>query len=449
MADRIKILVVDDDPDLLKLLQIRLNAAGYETLAAENAESAIAKLAMVRPHLVITDLCMPGMDGMALFEQIRASHPNLPVIILTAHGTIPDAVAATRLGVFGFLTKPFDSRGLLAEVEKAVRLSAGPLEPANADWRKAITTQSPLMEDLLGKARLVAEGDASVFIHGESGTGKELLARAIHAASPRRDKPFVAVNCGAIPEQLLESELFGHTKGSFTGAIESRKGLFRTADHGTLFLDEIGDMPIALQVKLLRVLQEKQVHPVGAAEAIAMDVRIISASHRDLKAEVAAGNFREDLFYRLNVVSLTVPTLAERREDIPLLANHFLQTLSAKYHKSINSFSPDVMEMLVSSSWPGNVRQLLNVVEQAVALCTTSLIPADLIRDAIHKEEEQLASFDEARKRFEREYLVQLLKITQGNVTQAARLAKRNRTEFYKLLQRHQLDPAFFKTPQS
>jgi two-component system response regulator GlrR len=445
----IKVLVVDDDPDLLKLLKIRLDASGYETLTAENGAAGVAKLAMIRPHVVITDLCMPGMDGMALFEQIRATHPNLPVIILTAHGTIPDAVAATRRGVFGFLTKPFDSRTLLAEVEKAVRLSAGAIAPSNADWRKAIATQSPQMEDLLGKARLVAEGDASVFIHGESGTGKELLARAIHAASPRRDKPFVAVNCGAIPEQLLESELFGHTKGSFTGAIESRKGLFRTADRGTLFLDEIGDMPLALQVKLLRVLQEKQVHPVGAAESIAMDARIISASHRDLKAEVAAGNFREDLFYRLNVVTLTLPTLTERREDIPLLANHFLQTLATKYNKSIGSFSPEVMEMLVSATWPGNVRQLLNVVEQAVALCTTAIIPADLIRDAIHKEEEQLASFDEARKRFEREYLVQLLKITQGNVTQAARLAKRNRTEFYKLLQRHQLDPAFFKTPHA
>lgn len=449
MDAQIKVLVVDDDPDLLKLLKIRLDASGYETLTAENGEAGVAKLSMVRPHVVITDLRMPGMDGMALFEQIRATHPNLPVIILTAHGTIPDAVAATRRGVFGFLTKPFDSRSLLAEVEKAVRLSAGPVDPTNADWRKAIATQSPQMEDLLGKARLVAEGDASVFIHGESGTGKELLARAIHAASPRRDKPFVAVNCGAIPEQLLESELFGHTKGSFTGAIESRKGLFRTADHGTLFLDEIGDMPLALQVKLLRVLQEKQVRPVGAAESIAMDVRIISASHRDLKAEVAAGNFREDLFYRLNVVTLTLPTLAERREDIPLLANHFLQTLATKYNKSIGSFSPEVMEMLVSAAWPGNVRQLLNVVEQAVALCTTSIIPADLIRDAIHKEEQQLTSFDDARKRFEREYLVQILKITHGNVTQAARLAKRNRTEFYKLLQRHQLDPAFFKTPQS
>jgi len=441
-----KILVVDDDPDLRRLLQIRLDAAGYETLTAENAEAGIARLSMARPHLVITDLRMPGMDGMALFEQIRAAHPNLPVIILTAHGTIPDAVAATRQGVFGFLTKPFDSRSLLAEVATAVRHSAAPVATEGAEWRKAITTQSPLMEDMLSKAYLVAAGDASVFIHGESGTGKELLARAIHAASPRRDHAFIAVNCGAIPEQLLESELFGHTKGSFTGAIEARKGLFRTADRGTLFLDEIGDMPIALQVKLLRVLQEKQVHPVGATESIATDARIISASHRDLKAEVEAGNFREDLFYRLNVVPLAIPPLAERREDIPLLAQHFLQTLAVKYNKSINGFSPEVMEMLVSSSWPGNVRQLLNVVEQAVALCTGSIISADLIRDAIHREEAQLASFDDARKRFEREYLVQLLKITGGNVSQAARLAKRNRTEFYKLLQRHQLDPAFFKT---
>jgi len=447
METRTKLLLVDDDPDLLQLLKLRLNAAGYETLTANDAETALALLSAVRPQAVITDLRMPGMDGMALFEQIRSVSPGIPVIILTAHGTIPDAVAATRQGVFGFLTKPFDGHALLAEVEKAVRLHPAPAESAGGEWRKAILTQSPLMEDLLGKARLVAEGDASVFIHGESGTGKELLARAIHDASPRRDRAFVAVNCGAIPEQLLESELFGHTKGAFTGAVTARKGLFRTADGGTLFLDEIGDMPLALQVKLLRVLQEKRVQPIGAAESVPVDVRVVSASHRDLKAEVAAGNFREDLYYRLNVVSLVLPPLRDRREDIPLLANHFLHTLAAGYGKPITGFSPEVMDMLVTSSWPGNVRQLRNVVEQAVALCTAPLIPADLVKDAIQQEEERLATFDEARRRFERDYLIQLLKITGGNVSHAARLAKRNRTEFYKLLNRHQLDPALFKTP--
>lgn len=446
------VLIVDDDPDLLKLLSIRLTAAHYQVLTADSGEAALNQLAMARPNVVITDLRMGGMDGMALFEQIHAQNPGLPVIILTAHGTIPDAVAATQRGVFGYLTKPFEGKALLKELERAVRLGGGSAgqTPAGGDisWRKNIITQSPLMEDVLGKAQLVAAGDASVFIQGESGTGKELLARAIHDASPRRGQAFVAVNCGAIPEQLLESELFGHVKGAFTGAIRDYLGLFQVATKGTLFLDEIGDMPLPLQVKLLRVLQERQVRPVGSTQSLPIDVRIISATHRDLKSEIAAGNFREDLYYRLNVVSLSIPPLTQRREDIPLLANFFLETLAKKYNKDIRSFSPDAMELLVASAWPGNVRQLYNVVEQTVALCTTPIIPTTLMEDAIHKEAQELDSFDEARKRFEREYLVQILKITAGNVTQAARLAKRNRTEFYKLLQRHQLDPALFKLPK-
>jgi len=302
------------------------------------------------------------------------------------------------------------------------------------------------MEDVLAKARLVADSDAMVFISGESGTGKELLARAIHKASNRRERPFVAVNCAAIPEQLLESELFGHVRGSFTGAVRDHKGLFLTANQGTLFLDEIGDMPISLQVKLLRVLQDRKVRPVGATEAYDVDVRIISATHRDLEAEMAAGNFREDLYYRLNVVALQLPPLTERREDIPLLANHFLTQLAGKYRKAVSGFAPEALELLVAASWPGNVRQLYNVVEQSVALCTTPLIPASWVQQAIQSQHAEFASFEDARRGFEREYLTQLLKITEGNVTQAARLAKRNRTEFYKLLQRHQLDPKLFKS---
>jgi len=446
-SQRTSILVVDDDPDLLRLMQIRLTAAGYAVSTAESGERALVQASVARPQLVVTDLRMGGMDGMALFDAIRADRPTMPVIILTAHGTIPDAVAAVQRGVFGYLTKPFDSKALLTEVERALAMAGGVRANGDAanDWRRDVITRNPAMEDVLEKARMVAESDASVFIQGDSGTGKELIACAIHKASPRREAAFVAINCGAIPEPLLESELFGHVKGAFTGAVRDNKGLFQTANRGTLFLDEIGDMPVSLQVKLLRVLQEKKVRAVGSTEAHEVDVRVISATHRNLEAEMAAGNFREDLYYRLNVVALSLPPLAERREDIPLLANHFLTQLSEKYKKAVNGFAPDALEMMVAATWPGNVRQLYNVVEQSVALSTTPIIAASLAQQAIQNQQAEFASFEDARRRFEREYLTQLLKITEGNVTQAARLAKRNRTEFYKLLGRHQLDPKIFK----
>jgi len=445
-----KILIVDDDADLLELLSIRLTAAGYKVEAVQSAEAALNYLDVSRPQLVISDMQMSGMDGMALFEHIHRNLPTLPVIILTAHGTIPDAVTAVQRGVFGYLAKPFDSKTLLANISQALRFGPGGVpqnELSQASWRRNIITQSAVMEDVLTKAGLVAEGDASVLIYGESGVGKELFAHAIHEASKRRHNPFVAINCAAIPEQLLESELFGHVKGAFTGAVRDHKGLFQLAESGTLFLDEIGDMPVLLQVKLLRVLQERKVRPVGSTQAIPVDVRIISATHRDLKAEIAAGGFREDLYYRLDVVALTIPVLSQRREDIPLLTNYFLSMFAEKYQKNINGFSPEAMEMLLSASWPGNVRQLMNVVERCVVLSTTPLVSSVLVYDAMHREEEQLVSFEEARRSFEREYLVRVLKISGGNVTQAARLAKRNRTEFYKLLQRYQLDPSVFKQP--
>jgi two-component system response regulator GlrR len=448
-SQRTSILVVDDDPDLLRLMQIRLTSAGYAVSTAESGERALAQASVARPQLVVTDLRMGGMDGMALFEAIRADHPTMPVIVLTAHGTIPDAVSAVQRGVFGYLTKPFDPKSLLTEVERALAMAGGIHSAGDVgnEWRRDIITRNPAMGDVLAKARMVAESDASVFIQGDSGTGKELIACAIHRASPRRDAAFVAINCGAIPEPLLESELFGHVKGSFTGAVRDNKGLFQTANRGTLFLDEIGDMPVSLQVKLLRVLQEKKVRAVGSTEAHDVDVRVISATHRNLEAEMAAGNFREDLYYRLNVVALALPPLSERREDIPLLASHFLSALSEKYKKTVNGFAPDALELMVAASWPGNVRQLYNVVEQSVALATTPIIPVSLAQQAIQNQQAEFASFEDARRRFEREYLTQLLKITEGNVTQAARLAKRNRTEFYKLLGRHQLDPKIFKAP--
>jgi two-component system response regulator GlrR len=435
-------LLVDDDTDLLQLLSIRLASAGFEVETATSAENAINRLDLFHPQLVITDMRMKEMDGMMLFEHIHRIHPSLPVIILTAHGTIPDAVAATQRGVFSYLTKPFDSALLLDQVKKALRLSAGASNQEK--WRDEIVTQSPVMEDLLARAQLIAQSDASVVIRGESGTGKERFARAIHKASNRAEKPFIAINCAAIPEQLLESELFGYVRGAFTGAIRDHKGLFQAAEGGTIFLDEIGDMPLVLQSKLLRVLQEKRVTPVGSSQSIALDVRVISATHRNLKEEVASGRFREDIYYRLNVVELAIPPLSERREDIPLLAKHFLAQLSAKYKKNINGFAPDATEILVNAAWPGNVRQLQNVVEQSVALCTSSLISPTLVKRAISAEE-QITSLEDARRRFERDYLIRVLKIAEGSVTQAARLSKRNRTEFYKLLQKHQLDPSEFK----
>lgn len=443
------ILVVDDDQDILKLISIRLGAAGYHTRIASNGAEAMSAISLQRPDLVISDLRMPEMDGMALLEAVHGAHPTLPVIILTAHGSIPDAVRATQRGAFGFLTKPFNSQELLAQVSAALHLSGihASRDDAEEDgeWRASILTRSPEMENLLGQAKLVATTDASILIQGESGAGKELLAHAIHSASPRHNKPFVAINCGAIPENLLESELFGHVKGAFTGAIKTHVGLFQNADGGTLFLDEIGDMPLALQVKVLRALQERVIRPVGGTTDVKIDVRLISATHRNLTKEMQEGRFREDLFYRINVVGLRIPSLADRREDISLLVNHFTDIFNKKHKKKVHSFAPDALEILIAAPWPGNVRQLQNIIEQTVVLATTQIIPANLVQKALQAESNTIIPFDAARRSFEQNYLVSLLKLTQGNVTQAAKLAQRNRTEFYRLLERHHIQANAFK----
>ena len=443
-----QLLVVDDDPDMLRLLTMRLSAAGYRVTTATSAEAALTQLHIERPLLVLSDVQLPGKDGLALFDDIRAQHPSLPVILLTAHGTIPDAVEATERGVFTYLTKPFDGKGLLDKIAEALALNppAHPTRPGSQDaWQNQIISRSSRMAEVLAEARMVAQSDASVLLRGESGTGKELLARAIHQASARAAKPFIAVNCSAIPEALLESELFGHGKGAFTDASSSHKGLFQAADGGTLLLDEIGDMPPALQVKLLRVLQEREVRPVGSTQSVPVDVRLISATHRDLDAAMTEGEFRTDLYYRLNVVTLTLPALSERREDIPLLANHFLVTLAAKYGKRLSGFAPEALKLLTTAAWPGNVRQLYNVVEQVCALSSTPLVPLALVQRALRSPSVQVLTFAEARQRFERDYLVGLLKLTDGNVADAARLADRNRTEFYRLMQKHGLTPGHFK----
>ncbi|HEX7063046.1 MAG TPA: sigma 54-interacting transcriptional regulator [Woeseiaceae bacterium] len=439
-----KILLVDDDPGLLRLLSIRLRAEGYEVEAVESAELALAVLHRFRPDLVITDLRMDKMDGIGLLKELQRRSPGLRVLIITAHGTIPDAVVATQSGAFGFLTKPIDKDELMTTVERAMKLSGVPA--VDEDWSAEIITRNQGVKEILAQARMVAASEARVLITGESGTGKELLARAIHRASPRSAKPFVAINCSAMAENLLESELFGHEKGAFTGATRNHKGLFQAAEGGTLLLDEIGDMPMRLQVKLLRVLQEQQVRPVGSTEAIAIDVRVISATHRDLMDMLREGRFREDLYYRLNVVNIHIPPLDKRREDIPLLVAHFLQEIAKESGQERKVYAPEAVELLVSAEWPGNIRQLYNVVRQNVALSRSPVISGELVQHSLGERAGKLASFSEARDEFTRNYLSQILQITMGNVSQAARLAKRNRTDFYKLLARHDLNPDAFKT---
>ncbi|BCQ41108.1 two-component system response regulator GlrR [Erwinia rhapontici] len=437
-----RLLLVDDDPSLLKLLGMRLSSEGFSVTTAESGPDALRVLNRDTLDLVISDLRMDEMDGMALFAEIQKLQPGMPVIILTAHGSIPDAVAATQQGVFSFLTKPVDRDALYKAIDDALVHRAPTSDEA---WRESIVTRSPLMLRLLEQARMVAQSDVSVLINGQSGTGKEVLAQAIHAASPRAGKAFIAINCGALPEQLLESELFGHAKGAFTGAVSSREGLFQAAEGGTLFLDEIGDMPQALQVKLLRVLQERKVRPLGSNRDLDIDVRIVSATHRDLPKAMEKKEFREDLFYRLNVVNLKIPALHERAEDIPLLANHLLKQSAERHKPFVRSFSTDAMRRLIAAAWPGNVRQLVNVIEQCVALTSAPVIGEALVEQALAGENTALPTFAEARNQFELNYLRKLLQMTKGNVTNAARLAGRNRTEFYKLLSRHELDAADFK----
>jgi len=442
-TDPVHILVVDDDNDILLLLSKWLKADGFEVITVTSAEQALQKLSLTLVDMVISDLVMAGMGGMALLAEIHRDNPLLPVIMLSGQATIPDAVRATHLGSSAFLTKPVTREELIANIQRVLRI--GPYRTNKSQFGKDIIYQSKVMAEMLEMAEQVADSDITVFISGATGTGKEIIARAIHDASNRNQNRFVAINCGAIPEQLLESELFGHEKGAFTGANARHEGLFQAAHGGTLFLDEIGDMPLSLQVKLLRVLQDLQVRPVGSTKTYPVDVRIISATHRDLAAAVEKGEFREDLYYRLKVVPLTMPALAERREDIPLLAAHFLQKYASQSGKPVKHFAPVALEYLMTAPWPGNIRQLNNVMEICVTLCKTETIPLSLVQKAMQDQPGGIQTLKDAKHRFERNYLLGVLRMTNGHVANAARMAGRNRTEFYKLLNHHKIDPAEFR----
>ncbi len=437
--------MVDDDRDMLGLLSVWLKKEGFEVNTVTSGSEALTQVDILRPHVVVTDLVMEGMDGMSLLREIHRNNPLMPMIMLSGRAKIPDAVEATRRGICAFLTKPLDQEDLVQQIRKILPLLGAEEGRRDPTFGKDLIFRSANMAELMEQARAVAESDLVVFIRGETGTGKELLAKAIHEASPRRHKPFIGVNCGAIPEQLLESELFGHEKGAFTGATLKHEGLFQAANGGTFFLDEIGDMPLGLQVKLLRVLQEYEVRPVGSVRNVPIDVRIISATHNDLEEAVNAGRFREDLYYRLNVVPLTIPALAERREDIPLLLDHFLERVAKRCGAEKRRFAPEAVEYLVGAPWPGNIRQLANVVELCATLTKTGIIPLSMAKRALRDEPGQFPTLKDAKHAFERGYLIRVLRITQGHVANAAQMAGRNRTEFYKLLNQHNINPIDFR----
>jgi len=443
-----RILVVDDDEGLLTLLRMRLTSFGFDVTLCPNGKSAIAHIQEEHYDFAILDVRMPDMSGLTVMEELLQLHPTLPVLILTAHGCIPDAVEAMKKGAYSYLTKPFDDKELHACIDKALsqkrmtqeiqRLKMLVNELYGMD---NVIARSPQMQAILQQVSRVANTDATVCISGETGTGKEVIARVLHCNSSRATGPFVGVNCAAIPESLFESELFGHTKGSFTGAYQSKIGLFETGHQGTLFLDEIGEMPLSLQGKMLRAIQEREVFPIGARQPIKIDVRLITATNKDLRASVREGRFREDLFYRIQVVPLILPPLRERRQDIPIFAQHFLQKSAARSHKAIRGFVPEALQKLTVHSWPGNVRELENVIEHAVIMATQDMITADLLPIVRQSGKGMLTPLTEAKESFERDYLQTLLQITEGNISRSSQIAGRYRSDFYKLLKKYHLFP--------
>jgi two-component system nitrogen regulation response regulator NtrX len=430
-----EILIVDDEKNIRSVLEGILKDEGYRVRTAPTGEEMLRQVAQASPDLVILDVWLPGMDGLQALEEMKQQYPDLPVIMISGHSTVEAAVKATKLGAYDFIEKPLSLEKTILAVQNA--LDRRRLEQENLALRRTleeryeIVGECPAIQSLRTQIQSAAPSHGRVLIRGESGTGKELIARAIHRQSLRADSPFVEVNCAAIPDELIESELFGHEKGAFTGATTKRRGKFELADEGTIFLDEVGDMSLKTQAKVLRVLQEQTLERVGGSETLTVDVRVIAASNKALEEEIQKGSFREDLFYRLNVIPFEVPPLRERKEDIPLLASHFLRLFSREYGKQERKLSPEAMDLLIQYPWPGNVRELRNVMERLVIMVPQETIrPADLALslrtrtgptpeapDAILEWD---GSLRDARERFEREYILRRLREANWNVTRAA-----------------------------
>ena len=447
-----RILVVDDDEGLLHLLRMRLSALGFSVTPCTGGRDALTAARQETFDIAITDLRLRAEDGLALTEELMQIQPGLPVIILTAHGSIPNAVEAMQRGAFGYLTKPFDDKELKATLDKALiqlrmtreiqRLKSLVKELYGLE---NVIARSPAMQRLFQQVAQIADSDATILLTGETGTGKEVLARVLHANSRRSKGPFVALNCAAISETLFESELFGHIRGAFTNAVAANRGLFQSANGGTLFLDEIAEMSLPMQVKLLRAVQEREVREVGADYATKVDVRIITATNKDLAESVKAGTFRHDLYYRVSVVPLAIPPLRERKDDIPLLAQHFLKQSAKRSNKDVRGFTPAAMHRLMVYPWPGNVRELENAVEKAVVMSRQDMVLPELLPTAGVASDIGLKPLTEAKEEFERSYLRNVLQMTGGNISRAAQFAGRYRADFYKMLKKYGLHPSMLK----
>ena len=448
-----RLLIVDDDLSVLKILRMRLESEGYQVDSASEMAAAQALAAQNEYDLAVLDLKLSGGSGIDLMKRIREADVDLPVIILTAYGTIESAVEAMKEGAYIYMTKPFDHRELLLQIKNAIEKSN--LSREVKQLRRQIG-QEQKIQNIIGRSAamqrvfeltaLAAESNSNVFISGESGTGKGLIAKALHQLSDRKDKPFVSINCAAIPGDLLESELFGFEKGAFTGAVAKKKGLFVQAEGGIIFLDEISEIPLAMQGKLLKAIEEREFYPLGAQKTVKVDIRIISASNKDIEKEVEEGRFRNDLFYRIHVVPIRMPPLRERREDIPLLVEHFLEKSSSKMKKSIKSITPQALQKVMAYSWPGNVRELENVIECAAVMAREDRIHEDMIILPGQREDDHtFRPFKESKEDFERTYLIELMTISHGNISQAARQAGKHRADLYALLEKHHLDPLTFR----
>jgi two-component system response regulator AtoC len=438
VTTKVKILVVDDEVIVRESLHDWLNDAGYQVFTAENGPKALEIIEREKLGIVIADLVMPGMDGIELMRRAKEIQPKIEVIIITAYGSVPTAIAAMKEGAYDYIEKPFCPERAellvrkLAQHQELVDENLSLRQKLEDHYRfENIIAKSSKMQRVIELVKVVANSNATVLIIGESGTGKELVARAIHSQSHRRSKPFVAVSCAALPESLLESELFGHERGSFTGAYAQKKGKFEFANRGTLFLDEVGEMSANIQVHLLRVLEEKEFTRVGGNELIRVDVRVVSATNKDLRRAIEKGEFREDLYYRLNVVTIELPPLRDRKEDIPLLAQYFLTKFVSENQKEVAGFSPEATEFLLNYDWPGNVRELENSIERAVILARDSLITAgDLPRENMLAA--RSASVEKDLGEVEKAHILNVLRETDGNYSKAARILGISRMTLYK-----------------